>query len=48
MIIPRSVAPMMPFRKPLLGIFKTIMANSMYLVPPQRGKVEQGPGDGDR
>ncbi|HRT77263.1 MAG TPA: alcohol dehydrogenase, partial [Spirochaetota bacterium] len=35
---------MMPFRKPLLRIFKTIMAKSMYLVPPQISTVEQGPG----
>jgi alcohol dehydrogenase len=35
---------MMPFRKPLLRIFKTIMAYSMYIVPPQKSDVEQGPG----
>lgn len=35
---------MMPFRKPLLRTFKTIMAYSMYLVPPQKSWVTQGPG----
>jgi len=35
---------MFPLRKPLLGILKTVMAYSMYLVPWQESKVIQGPG----
>ena len=35
---------MFPLRKPLLRAFKTIMAYSMYLVPPQKSEVIEGPG----
>ncbi len=35
---------MMPFRKPLLRTFKTMMAYSMYLIPSQKSEVVQGPG----
>ncbi|HNW27516.1 MAG TPA: iron-containing alcohol dehydrogenase [Spirochaetota bacterium] len=35
---------MMPLRKPLLRTFKTIMAYSMYIIPPQKSEVVQGPG----
>jgi len=34
----------MPLRKPLLRTFKTIMAYSMYIIPPQKSEVVQGPG----
>lgn len=35
---------MFPLRKPLLRAFKTFMAYSMYLVPPQKSEVIEGPG----
>jgi alcohol dehydrogenase len=35
---------MFPLRKPLLRMFKTIMAYSMYLVPPQKSGVIEGAG----